>query len=194
MNFSDLNLNATYSYADYLTWKFEERLELIKGKIFNMSPAPLPKHQVIVANLHLILGNFFKKTKCKVYLSPFDVRLPKLGENDDNQIFSVVQPDIFILCDPTKIDGRGCLGAPDFIIEIVSKSTGKKDLTDKYELYQSNGVREYWVVFPNDELVNVYLLGENNQFKLVNVYQVGEQIPLNIFPELVIDSNEIFEN
>ncbi|MDR3366793.1 MAG: Uma2 family endonuclease, partial [Prevotellaceae bacterium] len=132
-----LDLTKRYTYADYLTWWDNTRRELLHGLIKLMSPAPTPRHQSILSNLNVELGSFVKKRKrqCKVFPAPFDVRLPKNGEKDNDKIDTVVQPDICIVCDPSKIDQRGCLGAPDFIAEVQSPSTAKYDLHEKFVLY-----------------------------------------------------------
>ncbi|OWY26119.1 Uma2 family endonuclease [Sphingobacteriales bacterium UPWRP_1] len=185
--------NRRYSYADYLQWTFEEQLELIKGKIFKMSPAPNRRHQQISGELFRQIANYLYKKNCKVFDAPFDVRLPdKKKSSPDNQIFTVVQPDICIICDPAKLDERGCLGAPDFIIEIVSPATIKKDLNEKYRLYEESGVREYWIVQPNDQTVTVFTLSEAGQYQLRKIYSASEEVPVNIFPGFSIHLEEVF--
>src|SRR4051812_44591789 len=134
MTFADLDINKVYCYADYLKWNFEERVELIKGKLYRMSPAPGSYHQTISIDISSQLWNFLKGKKCRVYAAPFDVRLPK-NSIDDKEIFTVVQPDISVVCDLTKIDGKGCIGAPDIVVEILSPSNNEKELNNKYEIY-----------------------------------------------------------
>ena len=137
---------AGYSYADYLKWDFEEIVELIKGKVFKKAAAPNRKHQGISRDLTLIFGNFLKGHKCKVYAAPFDVRLSK--DPDFKKIDSVIQPDISVICDPSKLDDKGCFGAPDLIVEILSPSNSRVELQNKFELYEEFGVREYWIIHP----------------------------------------------
>lgn len=141
---SQLDLNKTYTVLDYLSWQMEEMVELIKGKIYKMSPSPKSSHQLIVTNFIFSLRLLKKQYKhsCKVCVSPFDVYLKGIGEDKT----TVVQPDICIVCDIIKIEERGCLGAPDLIVEILSPSTLTKDVNIKYHLYQENGVNEYWIV------------------------------------------------
>ena len=146
MQLSDLNLNNTYSYADYLKWQIEERLELIKGKIFKMS-APNRTHQELSGYLYLKLGNYLYDKNCKVYAAPFDVRLPRKSK-EDIDIITVVQPDICVICNTAILDAKGCLGAPDIVIEILSPSNNVIELKNKYEIYEEAGVKEYWVVSP----------------------------------------------
>ena len=188
-----LDLNKRYSYADYLSWADDKMRELIDGFIKKMSPAASPRHQevsILLASefLHHIKKN---KGKCKVFHAPFDVRLPVNGERENDKIYNVVQPDICIVCDLSKIDKRGSLGAPDLIVEIQSASTAKYDLTKKFDLYEASGVREYWVVFPYDEVIEVFLLQPDGKYDAGTAYEEGK-IPVNIFNGYEIDINEIF--
>jgi len=183
-------LSAYYSYADYLTWPEDERWELIDGVPYNMTPAPTPKHQEILGELFRILANWLKGNKCRVYMAPFDVRLAG-AEVLDTVIDKVVQPDIAVVCNPQKIDDRGCLGAPDMVIEILSPSTFKKDLGIKLALYESSGVKEYWVVHPLDETVMVFQL-QKGQYGKPTVYSVPDEIPVGVFEDLIIPLESVF--
>ena len=188
---NQLDLNKSYTYADYLTWQFSEMVELIKGKIFKMSPAPSDLHQSISGNIY---GNFFqylRKQPCKVFSAPYDVRLTRTVKDED--VITVVQPDICIICDQSKRDERGCNGAPDFIVEILSPATSKKDLKDKFYLYEESGVKEYWIVYPFEQIIEVFLLN-NDKYQLVRKYFSDEKIQVNIFDGLEIDLKDIFEN
>lgn len=185
-----LDMNKVYSYADYYTWKIIERLELIKGKIFPMSPAPSLIHQRVSLELTFILKNYFKNTPCNLFVAPFDVRFPK-KETTDNKIYDVVQPDLCIICDNSKLDDRGCIGSPDLIIEILSTGNSKKELQDKYDLYLENGVKEYWIIHPSEQTVLIYKL-ENNEYKPSRLFSGVETISSSLFPELAIDLNEVF--
>jgi Uma2 family endonuclease len=186
-----LDLTKRYTYADYYTWMDNTRRELLHGLIKLMSPAPAPQHQQILINLGSELRHLIKKNrgKCKIFPAPFDVRLPKNGEKEDAKIDTVVQPDLCIVCDPSKIDRRGCLGAPDFVAEVQSPSTTKYDLTEKFSLYETSGVREYWVVFPAVG-VQVFLLQPDGKYDEGTVYEAGK-IPVHIFNGLEIDLEEI---
>lgn len=190
-----LDLSKRYSYADYLTWMDDVRRELIDGLIKLMTPAPSRKHQEISFNLSRLIGNFLVNKSCKAYHAPSDVRFPqKASDKKAEQIFTVVQPDLYVVCDLSKLDERGCLGSPDFIIEIVSAENSKRDIHDKFLIYQQNGVREYWIVNPNDENVSVFLLNENGQYQFVGMYGGDDQVPVNIFNgELAIDLTEVFK-
>jgi Putative restriction endonuclease len=128
MKVNEPEMNGSYTYADYLTWRWDQMVELIHGKIYKMSPAPTSLHQIVSRELSLQIGNYLKKKKCQMFSAPFDVRLPKSKKKGDQFIDTVVQPDICVICDPKKIDEAGCLGAPDWIIEILSPHTSSKDL------------------------------------------------------------------
>ncbi|MDR3246028.1 MAG: Uma2 family endonuclease [Prevotellaceae bacterium] len=189
-----LDLNSRYTYADYLTWFDDTRRELVDGFIKMMS-APLPIHQEINGNLLFEFKETIKrhKGKCKAYVAPFDVRLPKNGETADNKIYTVVQPDLCIVCDLSKIDDRGCLGAPDFVAEIQSGSTSHYDLNEKLHLYEAAGVREYWTVFP-DGWVNVFILQPDGKYNSVAIiYNKNQKTPVHIFDGVEIDLKEVFE-
>ncbi len=189
-NIEQLDFSQTYSYADYLKWRFEESVELIKGKVVRMPPSPSASHQRVSFNLTIEFGNYLKGRSCKAFAAPFDVRLIK--REDDAQVKTVVQPDLCIICDTAKIDEKGCHGAPDLIIEILSPSTSKKDVKDKYDLYQEAGVREYWVVDPTDKLVDVFILKEG-KYALVKKYVSDDMVPVNILEGFAVDLKEIFE-
>ena len=195
---SELDLNGTYTYADYLLWQVQERLELIKGHIFKMSPAPNLEHQRASSRLHGYLFQFLHGKTCQIFSAPFDVRLydkkKRNPKKDDLHILTVVQPDICVVCDAKKLDRRGCLGAPDLVIEILSPATAQKDLNEKYFLYEENGVREYWIVQPGSGTVTVFDLNETtNKYQLRKIYAPNDKVPVGIFaPECEIDLNEVF--
>lgn len=186
-NINQLDLNKIYTYSDYLRWKFEEKIELLKGRIVKMSPALSTKHQKVAYRL---TGKFyvnFTNEQCNVFPAPFDVRLPKGGEDI---IHTVVQPDLCVVCDENKLDDRGCLGAPDLIVEILSPGNSKKEMKDKFELYQEAGVREYWLVNPLDEMILINILedgGYNTQKPIVDDWVISK-----VFPDLRIHTDEIF--
>ena len=184
--------SLTYTYADYLQWKFEERLELFRGKIFKMSPAPAPIHQQLLSTLNGILYIAFKNKKCKIYPAPFDVRLPVKNKKKYNEITTVVQPDISVICDESKVDGRGCCGAPDLVIEILSPGNSKKEIKLKHELYEEAGVPEYWVVFPIEESIIIFLLNENHKYSGGTAHTADDTIYSKAVPGLAIKMNDIF--
>ena len=187
-----------YSYADYLTWTDDVMREIIGGIVYNFS-APILLHaktiiQFLNRALHYINKN---KGKCKIFTAPFDVRLPINNETDDNNIFNVVQPDICVVCDPSKLDNKGCIGAPDLIVEVNSPSTSKRDLHYKFDLYEKSGVKEYWVVFPNDKAVTVFLLQPNGKYDNGKTYEMiygAKYVNVKTLEGLVIDLEELFED
>ncbi len=190
---SALNPNATYSYADYLIWKFEEQVEIIKGHLFRMSPAPKINHQKLSIKLLKQILIKFPCKNCQIFHAPFDVRLlDKKKSTDEKNIQTVVQPDICIVCDTSKLDDRGCLGAPDMIVEIVSKSTLKKDIRIKYDLYEENGVREYWIIFPNEEIIQVYDLIDGKFIDRDIDTDYDKQVKINVLGDFFIDVDELF--
>jgi len=192
MELSDLDFAKTYTYADYFKWQLDERLELIKGKIFRMTPAPNRIHQEISLAVSLKLGNYLKDKPCKVYTAPFDVRLPRTS-NEDAAIYTVVQPDICVICDFSKLDDRGCVGAPDIVVEILSIGNNKKELRNKYEVYQEAGVKEYWVIHPSEHTFLKYMLGEDGLFHPSRLLVSGDEVTTGILPGFKIDLAEIFE-
>ena len=188
-----LDLNKRYTYADYLSWADDKMRELIDGFVKIMSPAASSKHQEVSS---ILIGDFRyyikkNKGKCKVFHAPFDVRLPVNGEHENDKIYNVVQPDICIVCDMSKIDKKGCIGAPDLVVEIQSISTAKYDLTKKFDLYEASGVREYWVVYPYEEAIEVFLLQPDGKYDNGTKYETGK-VPVNIFDGYEIDIYEIF--
>ncbi len=192
---SQLDLDGTYTYADYLTWQFEEALELIKGKIMLMSPAPSVSHQRISIRLGAILYNFLKQKTCQPFTAPFDVRLYDKNKSRiaNHDIYTVVQPDLCVICDGDKLDAQGCLGSPDWIIEILSKGNSKKEMQIKYELYQENGVMEYWLIYPVEQAVYQFVLdAATQQYKLFKMYSGVDKASPYLFPDLEIDLEEVF--
>ena len=190
----DLDMTKRYTYADYLTWLDDRRMELINGFIHLMS-APNVIHARITHLISLIIGSFVRnrKGKCHIYHAPFDVRLPLNNETEDGKIYNVVQPDICVVCDLTKLDTRGCCGAPDLIVEVLSPSTFKNDMHYKFGLYETAGVREYWVVNPKAKTVNVFLLQPDGCYDIGTEYDCDQKAPVHIFEGLEIDLNELFE-
>ncbi len=188
-----LDVTKLYSYADYFKWKFEERVELIKGIIYKMSPAPSPVHQLIFGVLFWEIQSFFKRKACKVFAAPFDVRLPDSGKQTDDQlVFTVVQPDISVICDPGKIDARGCIGPPDLVVEILSPGSSKKDKEIKFGLYEENGVKEYWLVEPADKVILVYVLKDGKYVGLKS-FTGEDEMSSPLFAGLKFKVGEVFE-
>lgn len=195
-NINQLDLNRHYTYADYLGWQFDEMVELIRGKVFKMSPAPNRQHQEASANLIFAIKRFLSHKTCKAYHAPFDVRLPlPPAQQSNDKIDTVVQPDICVICDLSKLDEQGCNGAPEWIIEILSPATSKKDLTEKFDIYQHAGVKEYWIVHPSEGTVIPYCLNNENKYEPIRntPFAKGENVPVGIFDGFSIELEEIFE-
>jgi Uma2 family endonuclease len=184
------DFNVGYTYAEYLHFNIEERLEIIRGKIFKMSPAPSSIHQKVSQNINGQIWNHLRGKPCQVFCAPFDVILPveNRRRNDSN---TVVQPDICIICKPELIEENGCFGAPDWIIEILSPHTSKKDIQLKYEVYEEAGVKEYWIVMPEEKLVEVFVLVEN-KYTRIQTYVREDMVPSATLPNLHVDLMQVF--
>lgn len=160
---NQLDFNKKYTYADYILWQFKERVELLKGRLFPMA-APNVTHQRISVAFTLKIGNYLQKNPCNLFTAPFDVRLPlPANKVTATKIDTVIQPDLCVICDDNKLDKQGCVGAPDLIIEILSPGNSKREMKDKYELYEEAGVLEYWVVDPERKTVHVFRMDEARQ-------------------------------
>ncbi len=183
---------SRYTYGDYLEWSQEGRCELIDGLVYDMTPAPSRRHQKILVELSRQISNhFFGGSPCEVYVAPFDVRLPDADEADE-MIGTVVQPDISVICERAKLDDRGCRGAPDWIIEIVSPSTVTQDFIRKLALYEKHGVREYWIAHPVDKIVMIYRMNEGGLYGRPGIYSEEDKVESAVIGGLVIDLKEVF--
>jgi len=195
MKLQDLDTTQRYTYADYLTWTFGEMVELIRGRIFAMSPAPNLYHQKISGALYAKIFNYLADKKCQVFHAPFDVRLPlpPHKKKKDSEIDTVVQPDLCVVCDVSKLDIRGCLGAPEWIIEILSPGTARKDLRDKYDIYQHAGVQEYWAIHPHEHTLLVFRLNTDGKYEGdPRPYVKGDVVRVGIFDDFEIALSEVF--
>jgi Uma2 family endonuclease len=172
-----------YTYSDTLDW--EGRWELIDGVPYDMSPAPSADHQDISFALSTQLGNFLKGKPCKGYTAPFDVHL-NYDEGDD----TVVQPDLLVICDKSKLFKGGCKGAPDFVVEILSPSTARRDMIQKFQLYLNAGVKEYWVIDPETKVVHAHVL-ENGK-SVTTVYDATKTAPVSVLPGCEIVLPDVF--
>lgn len=192
---SQLDPNGFYSYHDYLNWRLKETIELIKGKISLMSPAPSLDHQRVSWQLNGLLFEYFRKKPCRAFAAPFDVRLYDRRKSviANQDIYSVVQPDLCVICDTDKLDQRGCLGAPDWIIEILSKGNSKKEMQVKFELYRESGVKEYWIVYPFEQAVHQFVLDEvQDRYQLLAMFSGEDVAAPHLFPDCAIDLQEVF--
>lgn len=190
---SQLDLDKRYSYADYLKWQLQEYVELFRGKIMRMSPAPLRAHQDISGNIFHVIRYYLRGKTCRVYHAPFDVWLsPQMDAKSAGS--TLVQPDICVICDPEKLVRQGCAGAPDTIIEILSQGNVYRDIREKYNLYESFGVPEYWIVAPGERTVVVHLLNAQGVYELQGEYSAPGPIPVHSLPGFELQWEEIFEN
>ncbi len=180
------------TYGDYLSWTDDGRWELIDGVVYDMSAAPGIDHQRILGDLFIQVYSFLKENPCEAFIAPFDVRLPQTDEADE-LIQDVVQPDIVVVCDPDKLDKRGCRGAPDWIIEIVSPATAPKDHIEKLALYERNGVKEYWIVYPEYRIAAVHMMGQDNRYGRPKTYAEKDKIESVTLPGLTVDLKTVFE-
>lgn len=179
-----LRKEQRYTYADYLTWSDDARYELIDGEAFLMAPAPLIEHQEVAGDVYYQLRSQLDGKPCRPYIAPVDVRLPRKDEADA-AIDTVVQPDVLVVCDPSKIDRRGVRGAPDWLLEVLSPSTAAHDQIAKRRTYERAGVREYWLVHPGDRTLTVYAL-ENSQYGRPEIYELKDETPIGVLPGVSI--------
>ncbi len=180
-----------WSYREYREWPDGERWEIIDGNAYAMSPAPSQRHQDIAGEIFREIATYLLDKPCKVFIAPFDVRLAEEGEENDD-VSNVVQPDIVVVCDRKKLDGAGCVGAPDMVAEILSPSTARKDIKEKFLLYERHGVKEYWIVNPEAQIVHVYQLGSDNRYGRPDIYGPDDKLTVGTLPELVIDLPLVF--
>ena len=173
-----LDLEKKYSYADYLTWRLDEYVELLRGRISRMA-APTKSHQRVVVRMTSLWDTFLKNSSCKIFVAPFDVRLLDQKKSTANKdIYTVVQPDVCVVCDPLKLEEKGCLGAPDLVVEVLSPGTQQKDIKDKFELYEFNGVKEYWIVSAADETITIFNLDDAGIFQFRKIH-IGDESEVN---------------
>ena len=187
-----------FTYADYLTWNFKERIELIRGKIFKMSPAPTISHQQISTNIEIKFLNFLSINSCKCFHAPIDVRLKgkpfRKKKLRDDEISTVGQPDIIVVCDAEKLkDNRGVDGAPELVVEILSPGNTRTETKYKFDLYEENGVLEYWIVYPGYKQIHVYLLNEKEEYGKPVIYEANENIHSIVLKGLSIPMEQLFK-
>jgi len=184
---------TNHTYADYLTWD-EGRWELIDGEVWDMTPAPSRIHQQVSIILSSLLYGLLEKSGCVVYAAPFDVLLPDSKTVEEYETFTVVQPDISVICDHSKLNDRGCKGAPDLVVEILSPTTAAKDLKVKRALYEKHGVKEYWLVHPTDKMVMVYLAGDDGQYDKAQIFDQEDKLGSFLLGDFEIDLSVIFSD
>jgi Uma2 family endonuclease len=182
-----LNEDSRFTYADYLGWEGPERYEIINGEAFMMA-SPTVEHQAIVVEILAQLAAFLRGKPCQVLTAPLDVRLfPEEDRSDD----TVVQPDILVVCDKSKLSKGSVDGPPDLVIEILSPSNTQKQMFLKFESYLNAGVREYWVLDPEEKKVQVHVLREGRYIS--SVYKKDAAVPVSVLPPFNLDLKSLWE-
>jgi len=180
-----------YSFADCLAWNEKERIEIIDGEAYMMAP-PSTVHQAVCGELFRQIANFLEGKQCKVYSAPFGVRLFEKDKESPEDVDTMVEPDISVVCDKNKIDAHGCKGAPDLIVEVLSPSTRRHDRLVKLGLYQRAGVREYWIADPENKSVLVFLPDGNGSFKIHEDYGQEDIAKVNVLDGCFIELRKVF--
>jgi len=181
-----LQKDKTYTYANYASWGDDVKCEIIDGVVYMMAPGASEAHQDTSSELLRQIANYLLDKPCKVFHPPFDVCLQADGDDDK----TVVQPDLFVVCDRLKLDGKRCNGAPDMVIEILSPSSANRDTLLKYNKYMQSGVREYWIVDLDDKIVRVCIL-KNGKFEITDFLSPGT-IPISVLDDCRIDMARVF--
>ena len=179
-----------YTFADVLSWDEDERIEIIDGEAFMMA-TPSRIHQEISGELFRQLANFLEGKQCRVYPAPFGVRLFARDGDGPEDVDTLVEPDVSVVCDPSKLDDTGCKGAPDLVMEILSPSTTRHDRFTKFNLYQRARVREYWIVDPADRSVQVFVL-EDGRYTAKDFGAAGDRLRVNVLEDCIIDLSQVF--
>ena len=185
------NKENSIRYDDYLSWNEGTRCEVLNGEIISMSPSPTPKHQDILGGIYAEFRTYLKGKTCKVFISPIDVCLFANQDSSEQDIQDWLQPDLLVVCDPKKIGDKRIVGCPDFVIEVLSPSTTKNDRVLKYNAYAKAGVKEYWIVDPYHEFIEVFLL-KGNSFENSGQYFKSDMISLHLFGDFSLHLSEIF--
>ena len=182
---------ARYTFADILSWEGNERIEIINGEAFMMA-APSRIHQEICFEMGRQLGNYLEGKQCKAYPAPFGVRLFQRAGDSPEDVDTIVEPDISVICDRSKLDQYGCNGAPDLVIEVLSPSTQRHDQLVKLNLYQRAGVREYWIVDPENKTVRVMLQSGNGFLQTHEIYRQEEVAKVNVLDGCFVELGKVF--
>ena len=192
---SQLDLNGTYTYADYLRWQLSEKVELIKGRIFRMAPAPhIITHQFLSQSIEEQFTRCLKGHSCRMVHAPADVKLARKNPATGEEETSVVQPDIFVVCDRSKLVTGVCLGAPDLVVEILSPGNRPVEMQEKYDLYEENSVREYWIVEPAYRTATVYVLNNEGKYTRYGVFNDTETLTSPTLEVITVNLKEVFDN
>ncbi|WP_458414960.1 Uma2 family endonuclease [Schinkia sp. CFF1] len=185
--------SKSYSYADYLSWDDDVLCEVIDGEIISMSPSPTPLHQDIADELTTEFKLFLRNKDCNAFSAPIDVCLFAHQEIKPKDIKDWVQPDLIVVCDENKVGEKNIIGASDFVVEVLSPSTAKNDRVIKYHSYEKAGVKEYWIVDPYNQTIEVYLL-ENGAYNRSGVYFRDDIIRVHLFEDFQIDLGHVFKD
>ncbi len=180
-----------YTLADALAWDEQDHIELIDGYPVMMAP-PSRAHQKAIMELSAQLHTYLKGKKCEVYPAPFAVRLFEQDGDHPEDVDTLVEPDISVVCDPSKLDDTGCKGAPDLVMEILSPSSTRHDRFTKFNLYQRAGVREYWIVDPEYRSVQVFTLDGGGSLRIAEEYGRGDVARVNVLDGCFIDLGKVF--
>ena len=182
---------ARYTFADILSWEGNERIEIINGEAFMMA-APSRIHQEICFEMGRQLGNYLEGKQCKAYPAPFGVRLFQRAGDSPEDVDTIVEPDISVICDRSKLDQYGCNGAPDLVIEVLSPSTQRHDQLVKLNLYQRAGVREYWIVDPENKTVRVMVQDANGHLWPHEIYKQEDIAKVGVLDGCFIELSKVF--
>lgn len=181
----------SFTFSDFLTWDTDERIEMIHGEIFMMA-APGTAHQLISGEIFRQLANFLDGRNCRVIAAPFDVRLFEKDGDSPKDVDTVVEPDISVICDRSRLDTYGYRGAPELIVEVLSPSTQRHDQLVKLRLYQRAGVKEYWIADPENKTVRVMLQDGNGTLRMHEVYQREDVAKVTVLAGCFIELNKVF--
>jgi Uma2 family endonuclease len=181
-----------YQYRDYRAWPDDERWELIDGVAWNMSPAPSMAHQALSTEILHAIRSFLGTGGCRVFAAPFDVLLAESPGQETDDIPNVVQPDLSIVCDLSRLRPYGCEGAPDWIVEILSPFTSRRDMVEKLRLYERHGVLEYWVVDPGNRYIHVYVRDAAGRYPDPALYVGAATVPSTVYPAFELRLEDLF--
>jgi Uma2 family endonuclease len=196
MGLPAIKLDEHYNYRDYKSWPEDERWELIGGIAYEMSPAPTTRHQFFLGELHRQVAVFLEGKPCRVILSPVDVFFPMDAGQVEDDVDTVVQPDLVVVCDSAKIRDKGIWGAPDWIVEILSPSSHGKDLREKFDLYEKSGVGEYWVADPGNRSASVFRLSGTGRYEQKRLFDASRDtgpLPCDTLPGFLLDTEKLFK-
>lgn len=190
----NLSPHKQYTYEDYLKWADDVGREIYNGQVKLRSPASGRMHQQIITEVCRAFKRYFKtEGRGSVHSVPFPVRLTEQAEARDEDVQTVVLPDVCVVCDPSKLDGSGCLGAPDLVVEVVSQKCAGRYLKEKFDVYQRYGVLEYWLVRPYDRSLEVFLLSGTGRYEIGGIYTGNDKVPVSIFQNaLAVDLADLF--